>query len=281
MKKTDPVISVIIAVYNRPRRLKYCLESLSRQTYRNFEVIIADDGSGREISELVKTFRTRLNIRHIRQDDRGFRKCLILNKAVHVSRGEKLFFFDGDVVIHPRYLEVSRSAVKPGRYMVSRSAYLSEYLTGKILRKKITVEKIFGLPFSIFLLYDGLFGKTRFFEYGVFLPVVLSRIASRLKRDKHIFGRSWAIHKSDYDKVNGYNNDFVGAYYEDFEITSRLKFAGVKPYLMIDRAVSYHLFHKRVAMNPGNLEIYKKIKEAKKFYCANGLGQVGEVKELT
>ncbi|MFH1352777.1 MAG: glycosyltransferase [bacterium] len=246
-------------------------------------MIIADDGSGREISELVNSFRTRLNIRHIRQDDRGFRKCLILNKAVHVSRGEKLFFFDGDVVIHPRYLEVSRSAVKPGRYMVSRSAYLSEYLTGKILRKKIPVEKIFGLPFSILLIYDGLFGKTRFFEYGIFLPHILSRIACRLKRDKHIFGRSWAIHKSDYDKVNGYNNDFVGAYYEDFEITSRLKFAGAKPYLMIDRAVSYHLFHKRIPMEPENLEIHRNTIKSKMHRCMNGLDNTrdSDIMELT
>ena len=281
MKKTVPEISVIIAVYNRASRLKYCLESLTCQTCKNFEVIIADDGSGQEVAELVNSFRTRLNIRHVRQEDKGFRKCLILNNAVHVSRGEKLFFFDGDVVIHPRYLEVSRSVIKQGKYMVSRSAYLSYYLTGKILRKKITVKKIFGLPFFVLLIYDGLFGRTRFFEYGVFLPDILSRIVCRLKRDKHIFGRCWAVHREDYKHINGYNNDFVGAYYEDFEITSRLKFAGVRPHLMIDRAVSYHLFHKRISMEPENLEIYRKIKEAKSFYCANGLRQVGEVKELT
>ena len=267
-------ISVIIAVYNKTDYLRYCLESLAEQTYKDFEIIIADDGSGPEVKALVSEFRKYFTIKHVWQEDKNFRKCLILNKAVKISSGERLFFFDGDVVIHPRYLEVSRKCVQKGQYMISRSAYLSEKITQKIFRKKMTVAQIFSVGFFLVTMKDWIFGKTRFFEYGIFLPEAISKIASGLKKDKHIFGRCWAVHKSDYEKINGYNNDFVGAYYEDFEITTRLNFFGAEPVLLIDRAVSWHLFHKRVSMEPQNLEMYRKIKESFDFRCRNGIDNI-------
>ncbi|MBU3956116.1 glycosyltransferase [bacterium] len=275
MKKTKNIqISVVIAVYNRGGHLRYCLESLARQTYKDFEIVIADDGSGPEVKELIDGFRQYLTIKHVWQEDKNFRKCLILNKAVKISSGKQLFFFDGDVIVHPRYLEVSRKYVQEGQYMISRSAYLSETLTQKIFRKKMTVQQIFSAGFFLITTKDWIFGKTRFFEYGIFLPEALSKIASGLKKDKHIFGRCWAVQRSDYEKINGYNNDFVGAYYEDFEITARLNFSGAKPVLLIDRAVSWHLFHKRVSMEPQNLEIYARIKELRNPRCANGMDQI-------
>jgi len=275
-------ISVIIAVYNRARYLRYCLESLARQTYKNFEVIVADDGSSSEIKEVVRDFRGAFPIKHVWQEDAGFRKCLILNKAVKISNGEKLFFFDGDVIVHPKYLETSRECVRRGQYIVSRSTYLSELLTKIILRKKMTVRNIFGPLFFPFILYDWLFGKTRFFEYGIFLPEFLFLSARRFKKDKHIFGRCWAVARSDYEDVNGYNNEFIGAYHEDFELTSRLKFAGLKPVLFINRAVTYHLHHKKVPENRDNKILQFKTEKMKKKTCENGLAQIkkNDVTEL-
>ena len=58
----NDLISVIVAVYNRADALDAVLRSLSRQTDRNFEVIIADDGSGPEIAELIEAWRPRLGV---------------------------------------------------------------------------------------------------------------------------------------------------------------------------------------------------------------------------
>ena len=71
-----PALSCIIAVYNRPDFLEKIFVSLLRQTHRDFEVVIADDGSGPEIAALVKQYFLRFGrpIVHVRHEDQGFRK---------------------------------------------------------------------------------------------------------------------------------------------------------------------------------------------------------------
>ena len=76
------LISVIIGTYNHLSYLQLCLLSLERQTFNNFEVIIADDGSGSEIREWLKTYSARFSLKHLWQEDKGFRKCKMLNRAV-------------------------------------------------------------------------------------------------------------------------------------------------------------------------------------------------------
>jgi len=82
-------VSVIVAAYNRANLFRLCLEGLAGQTFRDFELVIADDGSGPEIKNIVDSFRGRMNIVHVRQDDKDFRKTLAINKAVKISSGEK------------------------------------------------------------------------------------------------------------------------------------------------------------------------------------------------
>ena len=58
----NPEISVIIAAYNRKDRLRLCLDSLANQTHRNFEIIIADDGSKDDIRRIDELFKHIINI---------------------------------------------------------------------------------------------------------------------------------------------------------------------------------------------------------------------------
>ena len=69
----NDLISVIVAVYNRPDALAAVLRSLSRQSDRNFEIVIADDGSGREVEGVIAAWAPRLGvpIRHVWQEDDG------------------------------------------------------------------------------------------------------------------------------------------------------------------------------------------------------------------
>ena len=95
---SEPRLSLIIAVYNRPEVLRLVLTGCARQTFDDFEIVIADDGSGPAVREEIERARTRLGltITHAWHEDRGWRKNIALNNAIRASRGAQLVFIDGD-----------------------------------------------------------------------------------------------------------------------------------------------------------------------------------------
>ena len=98
--------SVIFTTYNHPKWLEKTLWGFSVQSYRDFEIIVADDGSGPETREVIERLQPQIEIpiRHLWQEDDGFQKCRILNKAIVASRGEYLIFTDGDCIPHPDFV---------------------------------------------------------------------------------------------------------------------------------------------------------------------------------
>lgn len=98
--------SVIFTTYNHPKWLEKTLWGFSVQSYRDFEIIVADDGSGPETREVIERLQPQIEIpiRHLWQEDDGFQKCRILNKAIAASRGEYLIFTDGDCIPHPDFV---------------------------------------------------------------------------------------------------------------------------------------------------------------------------------
>ena len=99
--------TIIAAFYNRIDFLKLVLAGLERQTEKNFELIIADDGSSenvvREINKIIPVHS--FPIKHIWQEDKGFRKNKILNKAITESESDYLIFVDADCVPHRSFIE--------------------------------------------------------------------------------------------------------------------------------------------------------------------------------
>src|SRR5215212_3540345 len=104
------LISLIVSTYNRPDALGACLRSLSRQTDRNFEIAVADDGSGAETRDLVKswTANSSVPLKHVWQEDRGFRLAEIRNRAIVASAGDYLVFLDGDCIARPDFIVAHR-----------------------------------------------------------------------------------------------------------------------------------------------------------------------------
>lgn len=88
------MISILLATYNWPQALKFCLESLATQTDKNFEIIIADDGSTESTKTVIESFKrsSAFAITHLWQEDIGFRKTKILNQAIHSAHGDYLVF---------------------------------------------------------------------------------------------------------------------------------------------------------------------------------------------
>ncbi|ABG59058.1 glycosyltransferase [Cytophaga hutchinsonii] len=95
--------SIIIPVYNRPEEIKELLESLTLQTYRNFEVVIVEDGSAQSAELIVKSFQDRLTIQYFYKENTG--QGLSRNYAYARAKGDYFIVFDSDCLIPPQYLQ--------------------------------------------------------------------------------------------------------------------------------------------------------------------------------
>jgi glycosyltransferase involved in cell wall biosynthesis len=99
--------SVIAAFYNNLHYLKLVLAGFERQTEKEFEFIIADDGSKEEVVKEIENLSPKYSfrIKHIWHPDKGFRKNKILNQALLVSESDYLIFIDSDCVPHSSFVE--------------------------------------------------------------------------------------------------------------------------------------------------------------------------------
>lgn len=107
------MISVILPVYNQAEKLKQTLESLNRQTYRDFEIIIVNDGSTdnpeKVFMDFLKDNQTELTFYFINQKNQGAPAAR--NRGAREAKGEYFFFCDADAVLKPETFEVLLSAL--------------------------------------------------------------------------------------------------------------------------------------------------------------------------
>ena len=100
-------ISVIISTYNSPEWLKKVIWGYNTQTYRNFEMVIADDGSRQETIDMIDELRAEVfyPIIHVWHEDNGFQKSQILNKAILACTTDYIMMSDGDCIPRPDFVE--------------------------------------------------------------------------------------------------------------------------------------------------------------------------------
>lgn len=101
--------SIIIPVYNRPQEIKELLESLTTQTYQNFEVLVVEDGSQIKCDTVVQCFIHQLNVHYLDKPKSG--PGLSRNYGAEHASGDYLIFLDSDCIIPPQYLEEVQKAL--------------------------------------------------------------------------------------------------------------------------------------------------------------------------
>jgi len=140
----DPVVSVsvIVTTFERPEALRRVLEALARQADRDFETLVADDGSGPATEAVIRAAAGSLpgGVVHVRQPDRGFRAAAARNRAAWASRGELLVFLDGDSIPRPGFVGAHRVAARPGWAVRGRRTLLSSGLTAETLAGRVRPE---------------------------------------------------------------------------------------------------------------------------------------------
>lgn len=269
----QPDVSLIISFYNRIDFLKLVFAGLQRQTFKNFEVIIADDGSKEEIIDEIEKLSKEMNfpITHIWQEDRGFRKNKILNQAVINSNSPYLIFIDGDCIPHRNFIAEhfrhrQLNFCLTGR-RVNLSQKLSETLTDQKVKEGI-LENLF------FLLKDGLFGKSTDVEKGFFFRnKFLRKFLNKKKRG--LLGCNFSVHKTDLISINGFDERYIApSIGEDSDVQFRLELAKVHVRSLNNIAVQYHLYHKLQERFQKNLVLFEEIKQSRIAFTPFGLTKV-------
>jgi glycosyltransferase involved in cell wall biosynthesis len=140
-----PSAGVVFTTYNRPRDLERVLAGYARQTWREFEIVIADDGSGSETRECIAHARDawQLNIRHVWHEDIGFRKCRILNRAIVETEADYLVFTDGDCIPHPDFIAGHLGLARPGHFVSGGCVRLGQSATDAIAAQDVLAGRVF------------------------------------------------------------------------------------------------------------------------------------------
>ncbi len=253
--------SLIIATYNWHQALELVLLSVSKQTILPDEIIIADDGSNKETKNLVKKYQKKLKtpIKHVWQDDKGFRKTKILNKSFLQAKGEYIIQIDGDIIIHRKFIEDHLRNANKNVFLHGSRSFLNYKVSQISINEKVT---------SFYFYQNGL--KNRW--NAIYLPMI-SKLVSANKSLKKTRGCNFSCFKKDFILINGYNEDMTGWGKEDTELSARLIHNNILKRHLKFCAISYHLEHKiseKKGLNK-NSEILKNTVLRKTKYCENGV----------
>jgi len=210
-----------------------------RQSYKNFEVIIADDGSKRHVVDEINSLNHSFTIKHCWHEDLGWRKNIALNHAIKISLGDYLIFCDGDCIPHKHFVRNHYRAKKSGYVLTGRRVMLS-----KAFRELLTEEfTLAGKYENLFTLYAKKCWHT---ECGFYMPLWISFWYVQLKDNKKgLLGSNMSLFKKEIEEVNGFDERFAGpGIGEDTDIDYRLRFAGKKIRILKHYTIQYHIFHK-------------------------------------
>ncbi|MAU15481.1 MAG: glycosyl transferase family 2 [Muricauda sp.] len=272
IEKESPKISVIISTYNAEEWLKKVLWGFNCQIFKDFEVVIADDGSGPKTKELLEEMSKKVfyNIIHVWQEDDGFQKSRILNKAVEACNAEYIIMTDGDCIPREDFVEVHYINKEPG-YFISGGYYMLPMNISKL----ITLEDIEKQHcFNIHWLKEKGIPKT--FKNN---KLTASGMISKLLNTFTPTNASWNGHnssgwKKDIINVNGFDErmQYGG---QDRELGERLFNFGIKSKQLRYSAVCVHLDHKRGYKTPEsiakNQAIRKETRSSKSVWTHYGI----------
>ena len=217
--------SVIVTTYNRPDALQAVLQGLAKQDDRDFEVLVADDGSTDETTQLVQRLARDypVPLHHVWQEDQGFRAGAARNRACAQAMGDYLLFLDGDCVPLPDFISEHKRVAQPGCFVAGNRILLSERFTRDALTRQLPLHARGRWQW----LMDRMLGRI-----NRWLPLLhASNGAWRLRAPARWQGArtcNLAVWRGDFVAVNGFDEAYAGWGHEDADLAVRLIRHGVR-----------------------------------------------------
>lgn len=252
--------SLVISTFNWPVALELVLKSVKNQSKIPDEILIADDGSTNSTNNIIESYKKKLNIKHIWHKDKGFRKTVILNKAIAKSSGEYIIQIDGDILLHKHFIKDHLRHKQKNRFIHGSRSFIGKNLTQKCILDSNFRFSFFNTEITnrFNILHNNLFSK------------IFSSDSKSLKGTR---GCNFSFYKDDFLKVNGYNEDLTGWGKEDTELSARLINNNLKKRKLKFNAITFHLHHKSSSRKKldKNSEILQKVVNEKIIKCKNGV----------
>lgn len=256
-------LSLIITTYNSEDWLQKVLVGYSIQTEQDFEVVIADDGSNEKTKEVIDSFKNvfKYPIIHVWQEDQGFQKCKILNKAILKTTSDYLLFTDGDCIPRKDFVAQHLKYKEEGYFLSGGYFKLPMETSQKISFDNIKNQDCFSISWLIKNGVSKTFKLSKLTKIDFF--AVFMNWLSPTKRTFN--GHNTSCFKADLLAINGFNEEMqYGGL--DREVGERLFNLGLLSKQIRYSAVCLHLDHKR---GYASEEIWKKNNQIRKFNRKN------------
>ncbi len=238
--------SVIMSTYNAEEWLEKVLWGFSVQDERDFEIVIADDGSTPRTRLLIDSVRDKLGIPivHVWHEDHGFQKTEILNKAIVASHSDYLIFTDGDCIPRADFVSSHLALRRQGYFLSGGYFKLPLGISRAISREDIVSQKCFNLSWLRKKGLPATFKIKKLLVRGFWAMLLNSVTTTKPSWNGHN-ASGW---KKDIIAVNGFNQDMqYGG--EDREFGERLNISGIRGRQIRYSAICIHLEHERTYAN--------------------------------
>ena len=268
--------SLIISVYNKDKELNLIFNALSVQSFKDFEIVIAEDGMNDNMYKLINEWKRKefFPITHLTQADQGFRKNKILNEAVRRSSSDYLIFFDGDCIPHSDFVNAHFENREENTVLCGRRVNLTKSLSAKINKENILNLNYQKVKLSE-VIYSSLNRDKADFNFNVEESFIFKNKTVRnilVNKDEHILGCNFSISKSLLKKINGFDENYEGpGLGEDSDIEFRLRLIDAKFKSVRNLAIQYHLYHPKTVEEEKNMKYFQEVKKNKVYFCKNGL----------
>ncbi|AUC80650.1 glycosyltransferase family 2 protein [Lacinutrix sp. Bg11-31] len=264
--------SIIISTYNSPEWLAKVLHGYNNQTYSNFEIVIADDGSKQETIDLIEALKAEMvyPIIHVWHEDNGFQKSQILNKAIVQCTTDYIIMSDGDCIPRKDFVEVHVKEREEGYFLSGGYFMLPMSISKAITKDDINKEHCFNIKW---LKKNGL--KASFKNNKITAKGLKASFLNAITPTN----ASWNGHnasgwKKDIVAINGFDErmQYGG---QDRELGERLMNLGIKSKQIRYSAICIHLDHKRGYKNEASIAKNRAIraitKNEKKAWTDSGI----------
>lgn len=257
-------ISVIVSTYNAEKWLEKVLIGYGNQTFKDFELIVADDGSESATKDLIDVFKADypVPIRHFWHEDKGYRRQEILNIAIVEAAHEYIIMTDGDCIPRKDFVEVHAKYAEKGRFLSGGYCKLNMAASEAISKDDILSGRCFRVGWL------KKFGRIGFSQrLKLTSDSLLAGILDSVTPTNPSFNNcNSSGFREDMIAINGYDErmKYGGS---DREFGERLENIGIKGLQIRHKAICLHLDHARGYKTPeslaANLAIRKEVKEKK------------------
>lgn len=262
-----PEISLLVSSYNKPRHLRLCLASIGlQQNLRTApEVVVTDDGSSRETLEVVADFAREISFPVVLTTHRhaGFQLARCRNDGVRASSAPYLLFLDGDCILPPDHVAIHLALRQVGCVMSGDYSRLDEETS-----QRVTLDVVASGAYQAWESADERKRLRRRHRS------VLWHRWIRHPRKPTLIGNNVGVWRSDYERVNGYDEEFIGWGCEDDDLARRLRRFGLSIRSVLHRTRTFHLRHPVDVTAPARWKDganVKKLFEERPTICRLGL----------